>query len=523
MPEAPTTSEDVTNENVPGPTHRHCQTTGPLNGAKQHYAMQKPTVARSLGGLAIASVGAATAFDLIFAVFLSGATPAIQLLAFVAFAVNLLVIATLLFLATYYVGKLRLNPIGMRRRLCWRFLAMGVIVTIISLPLSLVTLVSLTTALGHLPRHIVHQPVKTMLVAWFVLFSVSVLLRLAFFAFTAVWTKSVLQTRIADQQSLDLDFGIGSTDMVEARPDTRGTIRSFRSQDNTLASPPRTPTTPRPKSSLRSSSSTKIGPGSSRTKLIQDSAKSSFDLPAGEAIPLDNGFDRWDTSSVHQEVRATLQSSPPVTRSGLETIPGSRPESPANALDGPFLPSSPHAATSDTATSREWMTSSSRKASFSSPPSSPPNFSRPTSSQRNKAGLNSNMEELVHPLFRATSPDPVPIAAPGTTITASPLAGQSITPRTLYRMRSGTFPQSSTTNLPGSAAPSSNGSASGSPGPGSPGPSIVEEDDLPPILPGFVLSAGQRSSLVGYGKRKSVKERPGSSHTQQRRVDGPLI
>lgn len=40
---------------------------------------------------------------------------------------------------------------------------------------------------------------------------------------------------------------------------------------------------------------------------------------------------------------------------------------------------------------------------------------------------------------------------------------------------------------------------------GSPGPSIIEEDELPPILPGFVLSAGSRMSLVGYGKRKSVK------------------
>lgn len=41
---------------------------------------------------------------------------------------------------------------------------------------------------------------------------------------------------------------------------------------------------------------------------------------------------------------------------------------------------------------------------------------------------------------------------------------------------------------------------------GSPGPSIIEEDELPPILPGFVLSAGSRASLVGYGKRKSVKK-----------------
>lgn len=46
---------------------------------------------------------------------------------------------------------------------------------------------------------------------------------------------------------------------------------------------------------------------------------------------------------------------------------------------------------------------------------------------------------------------------------------------------------------------------------GSPGPSIVDDTELPPILPGFVLSAGSRSSLVGYDKRKSLKnERPRS-------------
>lgn len=484
--------------------------------------MQKPIIARTLGGLAAASMAATVSLNVIFAFSLSNANPAIQLLAFVAFAINLLVIATLIFLTTYYVGKLRLDPVGLRRRLCWRFVAMGIIVTILSLPLSLVTLISLMRALPHLPRRIVHEPVRTMLVAWFALFGVSVLLRAVFFAFLVVWTKQSFPTQSADAQSLDLDFGVGSSDMVEARPDTRGTSRSFWSQDNTLATPPRTPTTPRPKSSLRSSSSTKVGPGSSRSKLIQDSAKSSFDgFPAGEALPLDNGFDRWDTSSVHQEVRATLQSSSPVTRSGLETIPGSRPESPSNALDGPFLPSSPHVAPSDAATAVDWVPSASGKASFlSSPPSSPPNFSRPGSSHRNKAGFHSHVEELVHPLFRTNSPNPVPVAAPGTTITASPIAGQAIPPQTLDRMRSGTFTQRSATERPASNATSADGSVAGGLGPGSPGPSIVEEDDLPPILPGFVLSAGQRRSLVGYGRRKSVKERPTSSHSHQRPTDG---
>jgi hypothetical protein len=499
---------------------RISHTSEAANCHKKYRIMPKPIIARSLGGLASASMVAATTFNFIFAASLTDATPAIQLLAFVAFAVDLLVIATLIFLATYYVAKLKPDPIELPTRLCWRFIAMGIVVTIVSMPLSLITLISLMRALKHLPHQIVNQPIDTMLIAWFALWGVSVLLRVAFFGFTVVWTKGVLRARGADQESLDLDFGITLPAMVEGRPDTQGSMRSFRSQENTLASPPKTPPTSRPKSSLRSSSSTKVGPGSSRTKLIQDSAKSSFD---SQAVNVDNGFDRWDTSSVHQEVRATLQSSPSLTRSGLETIPGSRPESPANALDGPFLPSSPSAANSDATTAVDWMPSPSRKASISSPPSSPPNFSRPTSSQRNKAGVHSTMEELVHPLFRTNSPSPAPVAAPGTMITASPMAGQSITPRTVSCMRSGTFPQNSSNKPSASNAPSSDGSVPGSPEIGSPGPSIIEEEDLPPILPGFVLSAGQRSSLVGYGKRKSVKERPKSGHLQQQPVVGEMI
>ena len=59
-----------------------------------------------------------------------------------------------------------------------------------------------------------------------------------------------------------------------------------------------------------------------------------------------------------------------------------------------------------------------------------------------------------------------------------------------------------------SERPSTAGSMTSSIGFGSPGPSIVDEEEyLPPtVLPGFVMSAGHRSSLVGYGKRKSTKK-----------------
>jgi len=101
------------------------------------------------------------------------------------------------------------------------------------------------------------------------------------------------------------------------------------------------------------------------------------------------------------------------------------------------------------------------------------------------------------------------------------MANQTITPKTLARLRSNSetapahlkampsIDQSETQSIEDSVPDSP---TLGSSALGSPGPSIIDDEgDLPPILPGFVLSAGSRSSLVGYGKRKSVKkDRPKS-------------
>ena len=497
--------------------------------------MRKPLLARGLAALTVAFMIATNVFDAIFAFALHPVMPWVRVLAFIGFGVNLVAIAAIVFLSTFYFAKITRMPPALSIRLLWICVVICGAIYTVSVPLSAITLIAMVRHLPQLPRLLLDHSTEAMLVAWFALWGVSVLLGTAFFGFTIWWTKATTKSQKLDHESMDLDFGIGPPDMVEARPETHDTTRSFPSQDNTLASPPRTPTTLFYKSSFNSSSSPKMGPGESRTKLISSSNKSSFDLATGPSTSTDDGFDRWDTSAVHRDIRATLQTSPPVTRGGLETIPGSRPESPANALDGPFLPSSPHATTSDTATAVDLVPSSSRKASLSSSPSSPPNFSRPTSKQHDQAGIGSSLEDLVHPLFRPTSPEPAPMATPGTRITASPLAGQPITPRTLSRMRSGSLPTAQNTrpHMPGSfptdssinptqdGRHSKNPSFSGSttsPGPGSPGPSIIEEEDLPPILPGFVLSAGQRSSFVGYGKRKSVKERPKSAHSQFSRL-----
>lgn len=399
--------------------------------------------------------------------------------------------------------------------------------------LSFTSLIWAVVRMVDLPGQMARQSSRTILIAWFAIWSVSAGLQSGTFAFIAWWTKRAFHNRSI--AAMDLDFGVGSPEMGQSPSQPRPTSESFRSQDPTLTSPPQTPTTIGFSSPFRSSKSgSKGGPTSSRTRLVhstsftRETAKSSFDYPTGEAVPIEHPFDNWDTSGVTREVRTTLKSTPPVTRSGLETIPGSRPESPAKTLDGPFLPDSPLAASSDAETTAEDRGHrSSPRASISSPPSSPPNFSRPTSRQVNHPRINSSFnapiseaspENLIHPLFRPSSPHPAPVATVGTIVTASPLAGQSITAKTLTRMRSASMPQQSSPLKETEVAPQIPDAEPGASEAGSPGPSIMDDDELPPVIPGFILSAGQRTSLVGYGKRKSVKSRSASFHSQGSRV-----
>lgn len=455
---------------------------------------------------------------------------ALRILLFVAFGLSIVNLANVVCFSTLYVKRLRSYSLG-RKRTTWSLFTAGTATSTISVCASGVTLVWLVIRRTSLPTSALHAAPIVLLGVWFGVWGVSLFCQALFYSLLAAWTKKVLRKQRT--RTLDLDFGIRTPSMSYAgRPSTQRTNQSFGSHEATLTSPPRTPVSRG--GSIAMSSATRVGPASSKTKLIRYSDRSSYDtvpFPAGESRTLDSAFDNWDTSSVHHEMRAAIHSSPPATRPatrrGLEPIPGSRPDSPADALDGPFLPQSPvsssppHAATSDTATVVGW--SSSPRQPTSSPPSSPPNFSRPTSSGQNKAPpppfhqYKTSIPELIHPLFRPNSPHPPPVARAGTMVTASPLADQPITPQTLARLRSKTdLSKGHWKTMPSidkSESESDNTSPPSSPTLGSPGPSIVDDAELPPILPGFVLSAGSRSSLVGYGKRKSVKKERRRSQT----------
>jgi hypothetical protein len=450
---------------------------------------------------------------------------ALRVLLYISFVIGLVNIAVMAWFCTLFVKRLDSHSLGSKAH-TWILVAGGTSTAVFSIVISGVALVWLVTRQSDLPTRILQAAPTTLIGIWFAIWAIASALQIALYCLLHLWARDVLTSQRASR--LDMVFRArGPSVSTMPRPATQHTTRSFGSQELTLNSPPRTPVSNR-ESSTRRSSSTKVGLGSSKSKVVRYSNQWSSEVvpfPAGEAMSPDSAFDDWDTSSVHQEMRVVIHSSPPPTRGGLETIPGSRPES--TIVDGPFLPepqspissSPPHAATSDTAV---W--SSSPGQLKSSPPTSPINFSRPTSrpssSYNNKPppkfeAFDSSMQELIHPLFRSNSPRPPPIATAGTMVTASPMANTLITPKTLARLRSNSPPMPAC----GDAVPTWNGPTThedeqsdpdsptlGSPSLGSPGPSIVDEAELPPILPGFVLSAGSRTSLVGYGKRKSGKK-----------------
>ncbi|CAD0113132.1 unnamed protein product [Aureobasidium uvarum] len=113
-----------------------------------------------------------------------------------------------------------------------------------------------------------------------------------------------------------------------------------------------------------------------------------------------DGFETWNSTTV--EATDALTALRVAQPHRLETIPGSRPVSPAHPLDGPFpeaLPESPEF-----------------------PPFAPSLHRRPSNQQINQD------QTHIHPLFRSDSPLPSPAASPGTIITSSPFAGQVVSP-----------------------------------------------------------------------------------------------
>ncbi|KAF2688640.1 hypothetical protein K458DRAFT_293005 [Lentithecium fluviatile CBS 122367] len=255
---------------------------------------------------------------------------------------------------------------------------------------------------------------------------------------------------------------------------------------------------PSPTFSARSSNSLKswrdslqhvVRPVTSRTKLIK---QPSFTRDAPSLYSIDNrsiksashpdGFDSWEVdpstrdavvqiASTVTSPSATAPVSAPSRGTALEPIPGSRPASPARALDGPF----PSSDDSD--------------SELVPPPKMMPDISRPPSPAVSEAHI--------HPLFRTESPTPPPAATPGTNILASPLATQMITcpPRPYSRMRSNSSRAASPSPLHRAISPQGNSSRSPSP----------PTREMTPPIPDFVLNSSPRSSTSQSRRKVSLQ------------------
>lgn len=248
-------------------------------------------------------------------------------------------------------------------------------------------------------------------------------------------------------------------------------------------------------SSIRSSLSHKVvRPTDSRTRLLSIRSNRSIRSTASkagrhqtsfEAFPdVEEGFDSWDTSSVDVQSRQVIDTAAPGGPrflGGLETIPASPTVSRSPSPGSPLDLEPPRR------TAR-------RSRSYSPVPRPPPSL----------ASHGSTGELNIHPLFRADSPTPPPAATPGTSIVAAPDTTRTISVKTLNRMRSG--------SLPAASSPLSRQGSNESMKRKAPSPTSdrvistpvdpIEEREMTPPLPDWIMNAGSRTSLTEYHTRK---------------------
>ncbi|KAK5172519.1 uncharacterized protein LTR77_002639 [Saxophila tyrrhenica] len=210
------------------------------------------------------------------------------------------------------------------------------------------------------------------------------------------------------------------------------------------SSEPSSPTTPTLRSpstaSLRHSMDRVVRPMTSKTKLLLQKAQSlhSERRHSLDTIGQDDDFGDWDTSSPADII--PLPSAEPIirptTRTRLPTIPGSRPVSPANPLEGPFYPDGE----ADVAEQACAPDPSLPKPSFSSP-SATSSVRRDSNSRSDSTAsctasrspsccdsttvADEHQQRTIHPLFRPESPAPAPaIRSPGTWVYGHPQGGK---------------------------------------------------------------------------------------------------
>ncbi|KAI8962449.1 hypothetical protein F5Y11DRAFT_190663 [Daldinia sp. FL1419] len=457
-------------------------------------------VSASLGAVALLATASIFALEIIAAQGLWGSSSPAQFAAIVASVFELLILILLIVLFVKCVG---MSVEFGRRKSNGVWFAAGIVASILASVTSIVMLVMMGRPDG-LPEMILQTPLMNWRIGASVALVGAFVGQLAFIVVYFVIhrlpdSEQALSLHTNEDSSRQLPRHVKSIPYSRTVPATSQTTIGKR----TLTDYPTPPGSSAGRSmaetmsSIRTSVSQAVRPIGASTRLLSSGSRTGR-RPASidsngtrERMSMtvsEDGFDSWDTSSVDTQNRQLIVETSPPIRSGrfLETIPASpttsRSPSPGNALD--FEPPNPNR---------------NRRSRSYSPLPKPPQHERSMTPQSISGELH------IHPLFRSDSPAPPPAATPGTVVIAAPNAGQTISEKSLTRMRSSSL-------VAGSGPLSRQGSYDSfrkTPSPNTDRLRVEElgvERKMTPPIPDWILNAGSTTSLTDY-QTKRQRER----------------
>lgn len=470
--------------------------------------MQRHLIIYSLGGASIATTLASVVLNSIYATVLDRTLADIRILTFVTAALNALACIALLILLLFYVAKVK-EACSSSLWKNWGFGIVGVFL------LSTAILVGITLARSN-ARYITAPPTalkqrqsRPLFLAWCGVWGGSVVIQGLFYGFLLVSSTLFASVRreppppnnSCRQISYDLRTLPRSQEQRTNHHQDSTTNRSFNSQRpafsfrrESLTASERVPNSVRSSFSgdmrLVLSRSRMRSQNHSQTQSFQtrrDSRASSCldryaSLSEDAQEPEQHAFDQWDTSAVSPEIRDSVWQSNRDSNCSMGTIGRIQEQTSIATAAGTTLSST----RSNTITTN-----------INSGPTSPPSRGRTRSS---------SVESHIHPLFRSDSPNPPPIVTTprtSTSVSRPPTAVTSSNPT----------PRPSPLKIHSEGVDDGPGPAVDSQGEGVEASADADADrgddtnkrsskTLP--IPGFILSAGARSSLVGYEKRRDV-------------------
>ncbi|EON61737.1 hypothetical protein W97_00953 [Coniosporium apollinis CBS 100218] len=401
-----------------------------------------------LGVLTFVVAGAATVVAILNAWTFSTAHVSFSGLAVAAAALEALSLAALIvFLIQYAVRE-----DGDRRSFPQRWGGIALACILLSLACAIITLIMIVLIRYNLDKIVStssSDEVVFLLPPTFVLWGFSVLMQVTFYTACFLLRNSSPSSRPSASAQEPCDLVVHEV-REPTPPVSLDILPPPHARDSPLPSPTFSLSDAQSTKSWRLSVHQVVRPVTSRTKLLPRRQSTPRDSESIYSVARStqtgsesDGFDTWDTSSVDPQYKDTIIHSAPSKGTALEPIPGSRPPSPARALEGPF----PFEDTPELKEERSPPPSPSPSRPQSRPPSPAapppqPSFSRrpSTSHSTHYPPASPTLNEAhIHPLFRSDSPTPPPAATPGTIVTAAPFGGQTLAsppPRPFSRQRS---------------------------------------------------------------------------------------